>query len=147
MYLQEIKKKYHHAKISCCSEHCNVKIDTKKNHIILKGERLIQKQSRKICDCIIFQNDKKIIVIELKSKSINTSDIHEKLCNGGKESLCILGSSGHKSNFTLYFVLLAQSYTSSSMFQKLRSYKININGKRHNILAKKCGCSLQSIIN
>ncbi len=146
MIVQEIKDEYHNAKVDCCTENkCKLHVDTGKNFVILKGELLVN-QSKKICDCIIFHDDEKIALVELKSHNLDVTDIIEKLTNAGKESSSIATS--HGANDPLFFViLLAKSYKNYVIHDKIQKATVKIQGKSYSILAKKCGDSLKKIIN
>ena len=83
MNIKYIEKKYEDVKIEHCNENkCDIKIDTGKRFVILKGKRLDNKpDSKKICNCIIFQEGNKIILIEMKRSSLQASKICEQFKN------------------------------------------------------------------
>ena len=113
MIVNKIKDKYAYAMIDCCDERCKIRIDTKKNFVILKGELLATgTQKNKMCDCIIFQDDGKISHIELKSRSLNVAKIIEKFDNGWKSSCKIARAEDPNSDFGLFFILLAKLWKS-----------------------------------
>ena len=146
MIVQKIKRKYNFAKLDCCDEQCSICIDTAKNYAILKGELLVQTQPEKICDCIIFQDDKKIIIVELKSNSLSVGKIKDKFTNSGKKAVS-MASALESSHFSLFMILLAKSYKNYFAQDRIRRIKVNIYGKKYPILPKKCGASLKAIIN
>ena len=140
--LQKIENEYSAAKISCCNERCKIRIGHKHNFVMLKGELLAQIQSEKMCDCIIFQDNRKIAIIELKSSSLDAGKIVDKFKNSGKKSMSIAISFDRTSDFELYFILLAKNYSDYFAHDRLRRSKLKINGKTYRILFGKCGCKL-----
>lgn len=145
MNIQSIKENCKSFRIKCCSEkQCKLKIDTTKKFVILKGELIVKNRPQKICDCLIFQNDGRIILVELKSKSLNSTQIHDKFTNSVKEAMYIVDDP--KSNLKLFFVLLTKSHTNSSTFNALKQTKIRVHGVRYNIRMNRCGESLKRII-
>ena len=144
MFHKKIESKYSTAKISCCNERCNIRISDQKNSVMLKGELL--SSGEKMCDCIVFRNDKKIVLIELKSSSLNVGKIIEKFENSGKRSLSIATSIESKSKFTLFFVLLAKNYSNYSAHDRLRRSRLRINGGRYMIQLGRCGSSLKDYV-
>lgn len=145
MIIQKIKRKYNFAKLDCCDEQCSLRVDTGKNHVILKGELLTQNQPEKICDCIIFQDDKKIIIVELKSNSIHAGDIKTKFTNSGQKAIS-MANALESGSFSLFMILLTKSYKNYVAHDRIRRTKINIYGKKYLILPKKCGASLKAIL-
>ncbi len=146
MFLQKIESKYSKAKISCCNERCKIHVDRKHNFIMLKGELLVQSQPEKMCDCIIFQDNKKIALIELKTSSLDVSAILEKLVNSGKKSISIAKSCERHSDFDLFPILLAKNYSNYFAHDRLRRSRIKICGKKYVIILGKCGCALKDFV-
>ena len=149
MSLQKIKNMYSWAEISRCNERCNIRIDTGRNFVMLKGELLVRHLPEKTCDCIIFQNDKKIAIVELKSASLDAKKIIEKFSNSARKSIDIAVNAfcaSKKDDFTPYLILLAKKYANYFAHDKLQRSKIPINGKNHRIILGRCGCSLSSYI-
>ena len=144
MIVQKITQKYGHAKIDCCDERCKLYVDTGKNLVILKGELLVSTSHKKMCDCIIFQDDNKIALVELKSSSIDVNKIIDKFTNSGNKSIEMLTPS-QSNNSSLFMILLAKKYTSFSAHDRLRRSTIKIHGKKYPIFTKKCGESLKNI--
>ena len=69
MFPQKIENEYSAAKISCYNgNNCMINVRNDHNFIMLKGELLAKKQPKKMCDCMVFQDNRKIAIIELKSK-------------------------------------------------------------------------------
>ena len=65
-----------------CDENCRINMLRRPRAIVLKGEILDCMRGQKMCDCVIFRDDSKIILVELKSKNIEPRSIREKLTNG-----------------------------------------------------------------
>ena len=146
MIVHAIKEKYVHAVVDCCSEHgCSIRTDTGKDSVILKGERLVQTQPEKTCDCIVFQNDKKIAIVELKGRSLDVDKIIDKFTNSGRKSIDIARSL-ESGRFSLYMVLLTKSYGNSSARRIIQKSRIMVDGKKYLIHTKRCGASLKEII-
>ena len=146
MILQKIRNKYSQAVISCCNEKCKIHVGDKHNFVMLKGELLDETQSEKMCDCIVFQDNKKIAIIELKSKSLHAGDIIKKFVNSGKKSKSIAGSFDPRGNFELTLILLAKEFKNYFAHDRLRRHKLKIDGKTHHVRFGKCGCKLQDFV-
>lgn len=146
MILQKIESKYATAKISCCNEKCKLRIGRKHNFIMLKGELLVKNQPEKMCDCILFQDNQKIAVIELKSSSLDAGKIIEKFTNSGKKSLSIATSFDKTNHFELYFILLAKKFSNYFAHDRLRRSKLKIDGKTYRIVFGKCECLLEDFV-
>ena len=146
MLIQKIENKYSNAKISCCNERCNIRINVKNNFVMLKGELLVKSQPEKMCDCIVFQDNHKIAIIELKSSSFNVGAILSKFTNSGKKSISIATSFERKTDFELILILLAKSYSNYFAHDRLRRSRLKINGHVYRILFGKCGCTLKDFV-
>lgn len=129
MIVSQITDKFAFAKISCCNERCKIKTNRDQNFVMLKGERIAGSPPVKMCDCIVFRDDKKIVFIELKSKSLDVSKICEKFTKSAEKSLLIVDSFGQRSNFQLFFILLAKNYSNNSAFEQLRRSILKIQGE------------------
>ncbi len=135
----------------CYEKGCKLKLDRKrkevKRYVILKGEKISKKG--KICDCIIFMESKGAIVIgivELKNKVVHINEIKEKLTNGSKILSNILKRcNSYHTNFEIFHIVLAKRWQSSE-YRILSKEKIKVNGKKYNIILKKCGVSFFRII-
>jgi len=146
-YVKSIKSKFTNAVIARCREMgCELKLNGLSNYVILKGERICG--DRRICDCIIFTRDNCIIIgiVELKSKTIHSSEIIEKLTNGSEIALDILEEcSDNRMKFEFYHLVLCKSWHSSE-YKVITSRKIIVKGKRHDILPKRCGVLFSEVI-
>ena len=143
-----IKANFARATIRNCSEqNCKLRLDGLSNFIILKGERICK--NRKICDCIIFIIKNCIIIgiVELKSKTVHAREILKKLHNGSVTALRILKKCSNKEiKKEFYHLVLCKGWSSSSEYIKLTKEKIIIEGKRYNIIPKRCGISFSALI-
>ncbi len=146
MFIQKIKSKYSIAKISRCNEQCKIDVRNKHNFVMLKGESLVQNQPEKMCDCIVFQDNKKIAIIELKTKSLDADKIIDKFTNSGKKSISIATFFDRANKFDLFFILLAKNYGRHAEYQVLHNRTIKIDGKSYKILLKTCGCALKDFV-
>jgi len=139
-----IEHNFKNAIIPKCSEHgCSLKLDDLSNYVVLKGENVCKSQP--ICDCIIFLENTNIIgIIELKSKTAHSSEIEAKLTNGSKIALEILKMCNDiKCKF--YHIVLAKRWRSSE-YRVITQKKIKIEGKKYNIIPKRCGTYFSAVI-
>lgn len=146
MLLSKIKNAYPNSQRStCCENNCKLCISNKINYTILKGDSLVS--SKKMCDCMIFRDDKKIILVELKTKRYNAYDVIEQLTNGGKEALSITSKLGGK-NFSIHFLLVIKKRDRKGFAMDiLRDRGVNINGKKYLIKRGKCQDPLERHVN
>jgi len=144
MIVKKIKDCYGHAKIDCCNERCSLRVDTGQNFVMLKGELLVKARPERMCDCIVFQDDKKISIIELKGTSLDVSKIKDKFTNSGKAAVRIARCCG-SDNVSLFMVLLAKSYKNYSDRERIRRTRIKVHGQKYPIWTKTCGASLSEI--
>ena len=147
---EHAKHKFKYAEIGKCQDHrCLLRLDGLSNYVRLKGERL--SEDEKICDCIIFIHKENIILViaELKGKNPKAGEIVEKLEACLTQALKILESCPIRGvgggNIDFYPVLLAESYRQPE-YKLIASRRITFNGKRYNIIIKKCGEYLNKII-
>lgn len=98
-----------------------------------------------MCDCLIFRDDLKIVLIELKSKNIEPSSIHNKLTNAAHVALEIWAGVSDKKP-TLFFAVAAKSYPDHGAYDRIRRDHITIDNQRYPIQTAKCGCSVSEII-
>lgn len=130
----------------CSDDHCNLKLNTFQNRIVLNIEKHIK--DRKMCDNIVFiiMNDGKIItaIVEFKSKTAHASEIEEKLTNGVEFANKILNECEAKFH-DFYHIVLAKSYRSIE-HDMIKYTKIKYQGRKYDIYAKKCGISLHELI-
>ncbi len=142
-----IKKDFADTVIPRCSEMgCKLKLNNLNSHVVLKGESICH--NRKICDCIIFARDNPVIIgiIELKSRNIHSSEIEEKLTNGSEIALDILKKyCDNDTKFEFYHIALCKSWRSSE-YKVIENKKIVVNGKKYDIILKKCGESFSMLI-
>jgi hypothetical protein len=114
----------------------------------LKGEKICR--NRKICDCIIFieRNGKIIVVIvELKSKTIDVNEVVEKFQNASQVASEILNScnsGNHKVDF--FPIVLAKKWRNIER-KKLTDERIEFRNRNYLILPKSCGTPLNQILN
>ena len=91
--LDRIKRDFAHALRPRCSERgCTLSLQGLGDRVVLKGEEISQaRQARKppMCDCIIFVVDDSIVIgiVELKSKTVDASQVEKKLVNTDIEQL------------------------------------------------------------
>lgn len=145
--LDRIRKTRSHAMVRRCAQrNCRLVLDGLGNHVVLKGEFICK--DRKICDCIIFVQNRHVIIAiaELKSRVAHSVEILEKLRNGSEIALDILEhcSQAHV-EFEFYHIVLAKSW-STSEYRVITNRKIRVRGKKYSIIPKRCGCSLSDLI-
>lgn len=142
-----IKNIFANAVAKDCSEMgCKLRLNGLHNHVVLKGEQICT--SRKMCDCIIFATNKRIIIgiVELKSKTAHPSEIIEKLTNSSEVALSTLEKC--RRNFTrldFYHIVLCKGWDSSE-HRVITSRRIVVRGKKYDIIPKRCGVSFSEVI-
>lgn len=100
--IDNISSQYAHAAIKCCDEGCRLNMFRSPKAVILKGELLDSTHMKKMCDCIIFRSDTKIVLVELRHKSIDPRSIHEKLRNGACAAMKIWSDMTNKKTHTVF---------------------------------------------
>lgn len=143
--LEAISSLYANAIIKQCDEGCRISMRRRPRTVILKGERIDFGNAQKMCDCMIFRDDLKIVLVELKGKNLEPRSIHEKLDNAARAALKIWSEVSDKSP-TLFFVVAAKSYADHMAYLRISRDRITINGKEHSIRTAKCGCKMAEII-
>lgn len=143
--IDRISSQYPYATIKCCDEHCRINMGRTPRAVILKGEYLRVKHPQKMCDCLIFRSDMKIILAELKGKDIKPSAIHEKLFNGATEAIKIW-SEVTKKTPALLFVVVAKSFKNNAPHVRIRRDRIKIQNVKYPIQIAKCGSSIDQIM-
>jgi len=145
--INRIKIDFSNAIVASCSERgCKLRLNGLSNRVVLKGERICK--DRRICDCIIFTRDNCIIIgiVELKSKTIHSSEIVEKLTNGSEIALNILEECSDKRiKFDFYHLVLCKRWH-TSQYKVIISKKIIVRGKKYGIIPKRCGVSFSTVI-
>lgn len=107
------------AVVESCDEHCRLVTRGGPRTVVLKGERLAGSGGRKMCDCFVFRDDMKAVVVELKHRSLDAGSIHEKLVNGGLEAVRITKQAAGAGIVRLFFVVLAKSYGDRSAQRRI----------------------------
>lgn len=143
--LEAISSLHANAIIEQCDEGCRIGMGRRPRAVILKGERIDFKNVQKMCDCVIFRDDLKIVLVELKGKNIEPWSIHEKLDNAARAALKIWSKVSDKTP-TLFFVVAAKSYPDHMAYLRLSRDRIVIDGQKHAIRTVKCGCKMAEII-
>lgn len=140
-----IKSNFTNTIVARCSEKgCKLRLNGLSDYIVLKGERICQ--DRKICDCIIFVRNNRIIgIVELKSRTAHPSEIKEKLINGSIIALDILEKCRDKQNYEFYHLVLSKSWRPPE-YRVIISRRIIVRGKRYDIIPKRCGVSFSAVI-
>lgn len=143
--IDHISSQYAYATIECCDEHCRINMPRSPKSVILKGERLKVAHAKKMCDCIIFRSDMKIILAELKRKSIKPRSIHEKLTNGAIEAIKIWSTISKKEP-TLLFVVVARSFKNHAAYGRVHRDRIVVQNIKYPIQTAKCGSSISEMM-
>ena len=114
-----------------------------KDFVILKGEKISDKE--RMCDCIIFdgKNDVSVSLVELKCRMSHAPKIAQKLNNGGKRAEDILEQEGLRVG-TVTVAILARWFHRQD-FAILKGLSVAVNGRKYRIHACRCGTSLKSI--
>lgn len=108
MDLDRIAKRYPRAKVDKCAEKgCNLRAISESEFLILKGE-IVDPRNR-MCDCMVFGEDGKIVLVELKGTVQHVRRIFEKFKNSKTASLDIASEAGSEVS-RIIPVLLAKRY-------------------------------------
>jgi len=143
--LESILSSYAHAVVERCDENCRIKMLRRPRAVILKGEHLGGMHGQKMCDCVIFRDDSKIVLVELKSKNIEPGSIREKLTNGARAALEIWSEVSDKAP-TLFFAVAAKSFADHAAYIRISRDRITIDKQRYAIKTTKCGSSIDEIV-
>ena len=133
------------AVIDRCHENTELVIDTRNDFVILKGELLVSGPDRpKMCDCVIFRDDKKVVIAELRSRTSGWHSLPEKFTKTG-EVFCSIIEPSKPSEFALHLVLISKKLDSSTR-RVLEGTTITIAGNRYRIDARKDRTCLSTIV-
>lgn len=143
--LESISLSYPDAVVKRCDENCRINMWSRPKAVILKGERLDETHQQKMCDCVIFRDDSKIILVELKNKNIEPRSIHEKLVNGARAALKIWSDLCDDTP-ALFFAVAAKSYADHTAYDRIRRDRITIGNHKYAIKTAKCGCNVTEIV-
>jgi hypothetical protein len=145
--IARIKRDYAHALRDRCSERrCTLRLDHLSDHIVLKGEEICE--DRKMCDSIVFVVNSSVTIgiVELKSKTIHTSEVADKLANSSEIALDIFKKHGDRRTKSEFLHILLYKALDGSESRKLRDRKIKVEGREHDIIPERCGSSFSKII-
>lgn len=145
MILKSISSSYAHAVVKRCDEHCRINMQRRHKSVILKGERLGSAHGQKMCDCVIFRDDQKIVLVELKKKNLEPRSIHEKLTNAARVALEIWSGVSKKTPM-LFFAVAAKSYANHAAYDRIRRDRITIANQKYPIRMANCGCNIAEIV-
>lgn len=143
--LETISSRYAHAAVNRCDENCRINTHRSPKSVILKGESLGVAYGQKICDCLIFRADMKVVLAELKHKNIEPRSIHEKLTNGARAALGTCSEITDKAP-ALFFVVVAKSFADHTAYLRISHDRITIDNRRYMIQTAKCGCNVAEIV-
>ncbi len=145
MIIDEIISKYPNAVCQCSERKCKANFDRFSHHAVLKGEKLTPNEA--ICDCIVFENGKKvwIYLIELKSRSLKPNSIKKKFCNGAFKAQSILNECGYFGEYGFSIILLAKSYSNAHVHTRLKAAQIPAGLHSYPIMLGSCGDKLHDL--
>jgi len=140
-----IEKNYSQYIVRKCNENkCKMKFNEIGEHIIIKGESISNGNS-KICDYLVFIDNKSCIVCSLELRSNNTdhpTEIHEKLKNSVPIINTILDRCEiNRGKIKYYPILLSKSV---DRFHEEVITEKKVNGEK--IIREKCGIKLKAIL-
>ena len=151
MITERIGDEYSQAKKKTCKERkCGLSLSRIPNCVVLKGESLPEHfqsgDKQAVCDCFIFDSRDTLTVsiIELKSSSLDATQIQKKFENSRNIVKIIVQKSGCLSSFNLVLILLAKEY-STSQKKKLQSIRIGTGKTSRRVLTMNCGLALKRI--
>ncbi|MBF0540129.1 MAG: hypothetical protein HQK91_01600 [Nitrospirae bacterium] len=147
--IEKIRVKYSYAKEDACiDENCELKLNGYADFVILKGEKIINKDVKK-CDFIVFINDNeiKIVISEHKTTNFDVYDIIEKLQNSSTPAFQILIENDSINKIHFFFIALAKKWDSDKLqILTNKKYRISLNSKKYMIIPNYCGKSFNDIL-
>lgn len=148
--LKCIESQYQYAVTKRCAEAgCKLDLSDLKGYVLLKGETLNPNQS--MCDCLIFLMKNSVLivgVVELKSKTVNLSQVISQLANGIKCAFeAINECRGDWQAAKLYVAVLANRWSASVLKTLKNRYnsRIEFHGEKFPILTRGCGTRFSEI--
>jgi len=101
-----------------------------------------------MCDCIIFVVNSSVIIgiVELKSKTVRTSEVADKLTNSSEIALDISEKYADKRVKPTFHHLLLHRGLDGSERRKIGRSRVRIRGKAYDIKTKRCGTSFSAVI-
>lgn len=134
----------------CCERGRNCCVGLRRANVprIYNGEQLTRRvlgEQKKACDCFIFDDGARVVLVELKSRTLDYSDIKEKFDNGVEVVNTLL--TAQAANYKIIPVLLAKAFNKKpSNNPRARNLSIKIHGKPKSIVYGKCGMQLTDIV-
>lgn len=131
----------------CRKERCSLNlqgIEPDDRAIIDCDEYIEQHHPRhKLCDYIVVCDlgEVAVIVIEMKGKAPDTSDVTEQLNQGARLAARINQTNGEK-----FMPLLLHQGINSKEFNALKKLKVRFRNKEYAISAKRCGVRLRDLL-
>lgn len=145
--IDRIRSDFPHALRRHCSERgCTLRLDGLRNRVVLKGEEICQ--DRKMCDCIIFVVNSSVIIgiVELKSKTVHTSEVADKLTNSSEIAFGIFEKYADKHTKPRIHYLLLHKGLDPSEHRKIQKRRIEVRGEERNIVTIPCGDFFSRVI-
>lgn len=145
--IDRIKSDLAHALRRRCSESgCTLRLDGLRNRVVLKGEGICQ--DRKMCDCIVFVPNGSVIIgiVELKGKTVHTSEVADKLTNSAEIALDIFEKYVDRRMKPRFRHLLLHRGLDGSERRKIERRRIKVGGKGYDIITKRCGVRFRDVI-
>jgi hypothetical protein len=131
----------------CEEAGCVCRCDGLPEHVILNGDQL--QPDRPMPDGVFFisVSGVSVALVELKGRNADVSVVVRKLRNGGVTALEILKRVGYQARpSSMLYVLLTKAWRSSSEFIVMTRSKVEVAGRRYDIIAKRCGHALSDIL-
>ena len=138
-FSDKIKQRY-------CEQGCRMGFKNIRNRVVLKGELLT---ADRICDCIFFHKEDKLIVsvIELKSKNFSVKKVVTQLNNGAKKAKEILKiCKNTETDINFYPILACKSIPSASVNKVLNRSKIIFNRVKYLVIKVRCGTQFSEVL-
>ncbi|MDA7940630.1 MAG: hypothetical protein MPJ04_08900 [Nitrosopumilus sp.] len=144
--LGDLRRRHSRSLAKSCSENnCKLIVGSRKTHVIFKGEKMGD-GTRRMCDCIIFRNDKKIILVEIKSTgNIDMDEIIQQFTNAGTRSLEI--TKPYRDKFEIFCLLLLRGQVRNHTKRLMLRYsRVRIANNELGINQARCKSRLDSLI-
>lgn len=144
MDVDKIARKYPHARINVCAEGgCRPKTKPNSTFLILKGEAV--DPHNKMCDCMMFRRDGKIVLVELKHRVQHVPRILEKFKRSIVASLDIALNAGSKAN-CITLILVSSHYRNPIEHDRIRAARLRYGGVIYRIETGRCNGSISRFL-
>lgn len=141
MDVDEIARRHPSARAGSCVERgCKLKVGSDSEFLILKGEAV--DPNHKMCDCLMFGSDGKIVLVELKHSVQHVREIFEKFEKSVAASIGIAAEVGSNASCVI-LVLVAKNYRNPIEHNRIAAKRIRHKSVTYRINTGSCGDSVR----